>query len=45
MGPKASAIAVAVAYPNIPISSAGITSRFHSLACAMAAAVVGLPEQ
>jgi hypothetical protein len=43
MGPRASAIAVAVAYPKIPIRSAGNTSRFQSLACAMAAAVVGPP--
>ena len=39
MGPKARAIAVAVAYPKIPTNNAGKTRRFHCLACAMAAAI------
>ena len=42
-GAKESEAAVAVAYPRTPTSNAGNTNLGHSLACAIAAAVVGPP--
>ena len=42
-GPSAKAIGVALAYPKMPIRSAGSTNFGQFFAVAMAAAVVGPP--